>query len=63
MLLGDTLINVREDEQRRIRAFSGEKGPVTELTHEGLDGFHISFTLIDSTREALERENETNQQK
>lgn len=52
MLFGNTLFNVREDEKRRT-ALSGNKGPVAKFRHEGLDGLHISFALLDTTRNAL----------
>lgn len=54
MLFGNTLINVREDEESKTTAFSGDDGTMTEFPHKGLDGLHVSFTLLDTTRNALQ---------
>ncbi|TNN32184.1 hypothetical protein EYF80_057657 [Liparis tanakae] len=41
MLFGNTLINVREDEERKTTALSGDDGTMTEFPHQGLDGLHV----------------------
>ncbi len=33
VLFGNTLLNVREDEERRATALSGDKGTVAEFPH------------------------------
>lgn len=53
MLFGNTLFNVSENEESRITTLSGNESPAAEFTHQGLDGFHISFALLDTTRNAL----------
>lgn len=53
VLFGNTLFNVRENEERRTTALSGNKGPVAEFPHEGLDSLHIGFALLDTTGNAL----------
>lgn len=53
VLSGNTLLNVREDEESRTTGLSGDEGTVAEFPHKGLDGLHISFTLLDATRNAL----------
>lgn len=56
VLFCDTVINVREDEEGRIMILSGDESLVAEFTHKALDGFHITFTLLDTTRNVLEVE-------
>lgn len=53
MLFGNTLFNVSENEESRITTLSGNESPAAEFTHQGLDCFHISFALLDTTRNAL----------
>lgn len=54
VLFGNTLLNVREDEESRaMMTLPGDEGPVAEFTHKGLDSSHISFALPDTTRNAL----------
>lgn len=53
VLFGDTLFNVREDEEGRTAALSGDEGTMAEFPHKGLDGLHVSFSLLDTTRNAL----------
>lgn len=53
VLFGNTLFNVREDEESRTTALSGDEGTVAEFSHKGLDGLHISFTPLDTIRNAL----------
>ena len=53
VLFGNTLFNVREDEESGSTALSGDEGTVAEFPHKGLDGFHISFTRLDTTGNAL----------
>lgn len=53
MLSGNALLNVREDEESRTTALSGDEGPVAEFTHKSLDRLHIGFALLDTTRDAL----------
>lgn len=53
MLFGNTLFNVREDEESRTTALSGDEGPVAEFAHKGVDSLHISLALLDTTRDAL----------
>ena len=53
MLFGNTLLNVREAEESRDTALSGDEGPLAEFTHKVLDSLHISFALLDTTRDVL----------
>lgn len=53
VLFGNTLLNVRKDEESRAMTLSGDEGPVAEFSHKGLDSSHIRFALPDTTRDAL----------
>lgn len=53
VLFGNTLFNVRKYEECRTTALSGDKSPVAEFPHDGLDGLHISFALLYTARNAL----------
>lgn len=60
VLFGNTVFNVREDEDSRTTTLSGDEGTVAEFPHKSLDGLHISFTLLDATRNALAIAKESN---
>lgn len=60
VLFGNTLLNVREDEESRTTTLSSDEGTVAEIPHKGLDGLHIGFTLLDTTRNALAIAEESN---
>lgn len=53
VLFGNTLFNVRENEESGIAALPGDQSPVAEFTHQGLDGFHVRFALLDAARDVL----------
>lgn len=53
VLFGNTLLYVWEDEESRSTVLSGNEGTVAEFAHKGLNGLHISFTLLDTTGNAL----------
>lgn len=53
MLFGNTLLNVRENKESGTTVFSGDKGPLAKFTHKSLDCLHISFALLDTTRNTL----------
>lgn len=48
VLFGNTVLHVREGEERRTTALPGDEGPVAELPHQGLDGLHVGFALLDT---------------
>lgn len=60
VLFGNTLINIREDEESRTSALSGDEGTLAEFPHEGLDSLHVSFALLDTSRKALEAAKNSN---
>lgn len=55
-LFGNALIDFREVKESRITSLSGDESPVAEFSHERLNGFNVSFTLLNSTIKTLAKE-------
>lgn len=53
LLFRNTVFNVGDVEKRGITTLSGDESPAAEFNHEGLNGFNISFAVLDSTRNTL----------
>lgn len=56
VLFGNALIDLRELKESRIVGFSGDESVTAEFAHERLNGFNISFTLLNATGKALAKE-------
>lgn len=59
LLFGNTVLNVGDVEKRGLTTLSGDESPAAEFNHEGLNGFNVSFAVLDSTRNTLTTEKET----